>query len=75
MFTYIFVSYCNSLIDLHLTEKKTIAAFSSLPFLLPAPPKRGVKKPRIGPSAVLQNLYVEMQVSYCANIYMSMYRL
>jgi len=44
------------------SEKKTIASFRLLPFLLPTPPKRGVKRPRRSPKAVADLMFVDIEV-------------
>lgn len=39
-----------------------------LPFLLPAPPKRGVKKQRLSPAAVADLLFSDIKVMNSASI-------
>jgi hypothetical protein len=43
-------------------REKTIILFCVLPFLLPTPPKRGVKRRRLSPAAVADQLYKEILV-------------
>jgi len=44
------------------TDRKTEAAFRCLIHLLPAPPKRGKKSPRLSRAAVEEQLYVGFEV-------------
>jgi hypothetical protein len=47
-----------------ITEVKTLVSFEVLPFFLPAPPKKGVKRQRILPKDVANKLYAKITVKF-----------
>jgi hypothetical protein len=49
-------------VQYYTAEEKTIASFRVLPFLLPMPPKRGIKKQRLSSAAAAEMLYSDIQV-------------
>ena len=46
-----------------LADKKTEVAFQCLVHMLPEPPQRAVKKPRLTPEAVFDNFFQDFEVS------------
>ena len=46
-----------------MLEKKTMSSYLVLPFLLPAPPTRGVKRPRLSAAAALQKFFMSFEVT------------
>ena len=42
---------------------KSLVSFQVLPFFLPTPPKKGLKRQRLSPLQVLEKLYVKIEVS------------
>jgi len=50
--------------DLHilLTDRKSQVAFQCLIHLLPSPPRKGIKVPRLSPDALMKQFFQEMEV-------------
>jgi len=52
-----------------ITDLKTHVSFSVLPFLLPSPPKRGVKRQKPSPSFVLDKFYRPVEVCIACTVW------
>jgi len=46
-----------------VTDGKTLASFRLLPFFLPSPPRRGVRRPQLSSTSASARLFADIEVS------------